>query len=112
MVTLSTYETIRRYRRVLIVHSLLYYELDESIIPDWQFDQWCKELAELQNAHPEYSDDFDHYFANFDGSTGYHLANRTNLCLFAASIWRTMQTVQPGWTHPKISKPKPSRRRK
>lgn len=63
----------RRYQ--LLVHSLLYYELDMSIVTDSQWAEWGKELVELQNAHPDISEKviFAEAFKNFDPSTGYDL---------------------------------------
>lgn len=66
-------------QRRVIVHSIIYYELDNSAITDKQFDALGKQLVELQN-----SADFKelrettYYYAmhDFDGTTGFHLANR------------------------------------
>lgn len=66
----------RRYQ--ILVHSLLYYELDINLVPDSQWAAWAKELAELQAAHPDTSSRviFAEAFKGFDGSTGYHLPYR------------------------------------
>lgn len=73
--TNSTAALIQRRRYQILVHSLLYYELDISLISD---DEWVKraqELVKLQKAHPDISAQviFSEEFKNFDGSTGYHL---------------------------------------
>ena len=66
---------INRRERQILVHSFLYYQLNESIISDHTFDLWSKELAELIKKHPEefkasvYADAFE----DFDGSSGYDL---------------------------------------
>ena len=68
-------ELIGRRRRQILVHSAIYYRLNDNIIPDHLYDRWSKELAELQQQYPEaarlapYAD----AYADFDGSTGYHL---------------------------------------
>lgn len=47
------YELINRRTRQMIVHSYLYYRLNESVISDHTFDLWCKELCELKEKYPE-----------------------------------------------------------
>ena len=70
-----TLEWINRRERQLLVHSFLYYQLNENIISDHTFDKWSKELAQAIIDHPEtfkqsvYADGFK----NFDGSSGYDL---------------------------------------
>lgn len=68
-------EIIQRRRLQVLVHSCIYYELNESIIDDKKFDSLARELVELQSQYPGiaktviYSDVFD----GFDGSTGFDL---------------------------------------
>jgi hypothetical protein len=68
-------ELITRRRRRILVHSFLYYRLNESIIEDYIFDLWSKELAELQKQYPEESAKsiYAKDFKDFDGSSGYYL---------------------------------------
>lgn len=63
----------RRYQ--ILVHSLLYYELDINLVTDAKWAEWGKELAELQSAHPDAASRviFAEAFKGFDGSTGFHL---------------------------------------
>lgn len=63
----------RRYQ--ILVHSLIYYELDINLVSDSQWSRWAVELAELQRAHPEVANTviFADAFKNFDGSTGFDL---------------------------------------
>lgn len=75
---MDTLAKIKQRRKQLIIHSCLYYYFNESIISDATFDKWCKELVELHDKYPDYTDDNDRYFTGFDGSTGYHLGNSTN----------------------------------
>ena len=68
-------DRIQRLRYMLLVHSCIYYKLNDNLVEDYQWDRWAKELVELQNDYPEISEDvvlFD-YFQNFDGSTGFDL---------------------------------------
>lgn len=66
----------RRYQ--ILVHSLLYYDLDVNLIPDAKWAEWAKELAELQDTHPDISSRviFADAFKGFDASTGFHLPYR------------------------------------
>lgn len=63
----------RRYQ--ILVHSLIYYELDTNLVSDDKWASWGKELVALQNAHPDISCKviFAEAFKNFDGSTGFNL---------------------------------------
>lgn len=66
----------RRYQ--ILVHSLLYYELDTTIVPDDQWAKWATELVSLQKEHPDIAERviFAEAFKDFDGSTGFHLPFR------------------------------------
>lgn len=69
-------ELIHRRRRQVLVHSILYYGLNESIIDDATFDKWARELAELQRAHPGASERVEYMreaFRDFTGDTGFDL---------------------------------------
>ena len=69
-------DLIRRRRRQLLVHSCLYYEMDNPIIEDYLYDKWSKELADLQEICPDYSDEWDQWFDTWTGETGMHLPHR------------------------------------
>ena len=68
-------ELISRRRRQILVHSVIYYKLDENLISDNTWAEWAKELRQLQSDYPDlakecpYADDFK----SFDASTGYNL---------------------------------------
>lgn len=67
---------IERRRRQILVHSVLYYRLDSSLIPDATYDAWAQELIRLQREHPEISESVAYHldaFRNFTSSTGYDL---------------------------------------
>lgn len=66
----------RRYQ--MLVHSLLYYEADVSLVSDAKWQEWAYELVELQKAHPDIASRviFAEAFSDFDGSTGFHLPYR------------------------------------
>ena len=68
-------ELINRRRRQILVHSIIYYRLNESLISDDIWSELALELENLQNKYPEiaatcvYAD----AFLNFDHSTGCNL---------------------------------------
>ena len=68
-------ELIERRRRQLIVHSVIYYKLGESIIGDYDWSMWAKELVELQERYPVIAKTcpYAEAFKGFDGSTGMDL---------------------------------------
>jgi NAD-dependent DNA ligase len=68
-------ELINRRERQILVHSFLYYQLNESIISDHTFDQWSKELVDLREQYPEEFKQSVHAkdFVDFDGSSGFDL---------------------------------------
>ena len=65
-------EKIQQRRYQMLVHSYIYYELNENIVSDSKWSSWATELARLQNDFPEiakqvyYAKDFE----GWDGSSG------------------------------------------
>lgn len=80
-------ELITRRRNQLLVHSALYYRMNENIISDHTFDMWSKELAELQKKYPEITEQCVYHdgFKDFDGSSGYNLPYHLPQILNAAA---------------------------
>lgn len=66
----------RRYQ--ILVHSLLYYELDINLVTDSKWSEWAMELVSLQKANPDIAQTviFASAFKDFDGSTGFDLPYR------------------------------------
>lgn len=46
---------IKRRRFQILVHSYIYYKLNDNIISNALFDKWSEELIELQATYPELS---------------------------------------------------------
>lgn len=69
---------ILRRRLQVLVHSCIYYELNENIVADSTWSAWAEELTELQKKYPKIADrvDYAKEFKGFDGSTGFHLPTR------------------------------------
>ena len=53
---MSVKEQIETLRSELEQHNYNYYVLSQPLIPDREFDAKMKQLQELEEAHPEYSD--------------------------------------------------------
>lgn len=68
-------EKIKRRRRQIMVHSLIYYRMSTNLIDDKIFDKWAYELVDLQKNYPEESKEVELYddFKDWDGSTGFNL---------------------------------------
>lgn len=71
-------ELITRRRRQVLVHSIIYYRMDDNIISDAQYDNWARELRVLHNQYPELSKKADLYnefkeWHENEGSSGYML---------------------------------------
>ena len=66
-------------QRRIIVWSIMYYEHDESCVPDFEYDSVSRQLAELQKkASKEELEKSTYYYAmfDFDGSTGFDIPSR------------------------------------
>jgi hypothetical protein len=66
---------ISQRRRQILVHSIIYYRLDDSIIPDHKWAEWARELVDLQEKYPKIAEtcELAAAFKGFDASTGYDL---------------------------------------
>ena len=69
---------IRQRRAQMLVHSCIYYELNDNIISDHLWQKWADELEELQSNHPHCCNIgfYDSEFSNWTGATGNHLPHR------------------------------------
>ena len=72
-------QRIEYLRKKLLVHSIIYYRLNESIIPDTKWAEWALELEELTQKYPEEGQNsfLAEEFRDFDHSTGYNLPLET-----------------------------------
>lgn len=115
-------EKIQQRRYQMLVHSYIYYELDDSIVSDSQWSKWAAELAELQHQYPEiaeriiYADDFK----GWDGSSGAFLdySNKPNIVVTANKLLQSRKSkptvakplISPV-KKPLISKPSPAKKK-
>lgn len=76
--TNKTAELIQRRRYQVLVHSLIYYDLDTNLIDDHTWMDLANELVALQKANPEIADQviFADAFRDFSGETGMNLPYR------------------------------------
>lgn len=60
-------------QRWILVHSFIYYELNESVVSDQMFDSNCLQLYKLKVKYKQSYKESNYYYAmkNFDGSTGF-----------------------------------------
>jgi len=67
---------IKRLRKIILVHSVIYYRMNTNIISDIQYDKFAKKLQKLQNENPLISkkvEEFYEEFKNWDGCSGFNL---------------------------------------
>lgn len=92
-------EKIQQRRYQILVHSYIYYELNENLVSDSQWSEWAMELASLQNKYPsisarvEYADDFK----GWDGSSGAYLNYDTkhNIIVTANRLLQNLAPKKP-----------------
>lgn len=71
---------IRQRRSQMLVHSYIYYVLDDNIVSDDTWQKWANELTDLQNTYPKLSkiDFYDREFATWNGDSGAFLPLNDN----------------------------------
>lgn len=77
----------------IIIHSIIYYELDTNIVSDQVFNANCDQLINLSVADPKGFIKTKYYytFEDFDGSTGFHLYKNLSIedqvKLMSEAVW-------------------------
>ena len=71
-------ERIRQRRSQMLVHSYIYYEMDDSVVDDFKWQEWADDLTALQNEYPDQCniDFYDKEFEGWTGAGGSHLPLR------------------------------------
>lgn len=71
----SITELLNRRRRQILVHSVIYYKMNDNLISDGTWSAWATELEELQAKYPEIAAKVPYAkeFKDFDHSTGMNL---------------------------------------
>ncbi len=72
-------ERIEYLRKKLLVHSIIYYRLNENLISDEKWAEWALELEQLTQEYPRIAQNafLAEGFKDFDHSTGYNLPLET-----------------------------------
>ena len=66
-------------QRQILVHSIIYYELNNSVITDKQYDSLTKQLLELKLETENYNKtEYYYVFKEFTGETGFYLYSSLN----------------------------------
>ena len=71
-------EKIQLLQRSILVNSYAYYELNENILSDHNYDKNTRQLLELKHSNPEAyrKSRYSRYFDNFESGTGFDLTSR------------------------------------
>lgn len=78
----DTHTIISFLQRTVLIHSILYYELNTTVISDSEFDLLSKQLLHLQSKAKEEELEKSQYyyvFYDFDGTTGFDLWHRLKI---------------------------------
>lgn len=64
--------------RWILIHSIIYYELDSNVVSDEMFDKNCVQLVKLIKSFPKEFEKTKYHkvFKSFDGSTGFDLYSK------------------------------------
>lgn len=88
-------EKIHRRRYQMLVHSYIYYEMNENLVSDSQWSKWAMELVELQSNHPDIAQKLPYAkdFANWDGSSGafFDYSDKYNIVTTATHLLQNNQ---------------------
>lgn len=65
-------EKIQQRRYQMLIHSCIYYRLNDNYVSDDTWSEWAFELSELQDKYPKISEKVTlyEYFKDWDGSSG------------------------------------------
>ena len=76
--TFTDKEKIQLLQRSILVNSYAYYELNENILTDFQYDANTRQLLKLKESAPEAyrKSRYYRYFDNFESGTGFDLTGR------------------------------------
>lgn len=70
-------DRIKKLRSLMLIHSYIYYHLDDNLVTDHRWQEWANELRDLQEQFTETIAYYDEYFKSWTGSTGMHLPANT-----------------------------------
>ena len=88
-------ELIQQRRYQILIHSCIYYHLNQNIISDKKWDEWARELKSLQTQYPDISKQVTlyEYFNDWDASTGAFLPITLSWVVSIAKRFISVPTV-------------------
>lgn len=110
-------EKIQQRRLQMLVHSYIYYDLDDNLVSDDTWSRWANELKDLQRQYPEIEKRVPYRkgFESWDGSSGAFLPYRTDAIrsiavrLFRGVTTKISHVVMP--PKPKVINNNPARKK-
>lgn len=70
---------INYLQRKIIISSIIYYEMDNNMLSDRDYDLMSKQCCEMmENCSEVENSQYYYAFYDFDGTTGFHLKDRLN----------------------------------
>lgn len=86
----SPVNCIERFRKLMLIHSHIYYKCGENAISDYQWQDWAYMLVILQDSFPDACNQgfYDEYFIDWDGSSGYDLPDNADVRAWADDTFR------------------------
>ena len=71
-------EKIKQRRSQMLIHSSIYYEMNQNVVDDHTWQKWADELQVLQETYPEHMKIgfYDWEFQDWTGATGDHLPHK------------------------------------
>ena len=91
----------------MLVHSYIYYELDQNIISDGTWSRWAVELVKLQEQYPDIAAEveFADEFKDWDGSSGAFLIFPDFVSTVAKKLLELEQKKKPVVIDKPVKKP-------
>lgn len=71
-------DKIELLERSILVHSYIYYELNENVLADYKYDRNTRQLLSLKREYPDIfkKSRYFEYFTDFESGTGFDLMSR------------------------------------
>lgn len=101
---------IQHLRRLILVHSCIYYQLNDNLVSDHQWMEWAQELLQMQVTFTHEVGFYDELFADWEGQSGFHLTYDQDIQRVATRLLH--QRNQQGKAAPPTSEPATRRRLK
>lgn len=74
-------DRINYLQRRIIVYSYIYYELNDNVISDKDYDALCRKLVKYKNDYPDLwkgSEYYKQFSDDYNGATGFNLFHELN----------------------------------